>query len=112
HLAWLRDIEEQFRPRERPGADWLIRLAVKQERTTLAALHAVFDKDLDSALGALLDDLAVYAVRVDLRSDVPAPTLGQAIAPLILVRAATLADRLASVQSIQDEAVAHAARIA
>jgi len=112
HVAWLRAVDEELRPRERAGAEWLLTRLTAQQDTADASLRSTVAEMYDAEVSGLGEDLAVYTVRVDLRKPVPAPTLRQAISPLILTQAAALRERLAGVQSIQDQAVAHAARIA
>jgi CHAD domain-containing protein len=112
HATWLRDVEDTLRPRERPGVVWLLQRVVENQKKADAEFRAVIAKDFDATAAAMLNDLAVYTVRVDLRNPATPPTLGQVLAPLIRAQVHALSERLAAVQSIQDQAVAHAARIA
>jgi len=112
HAAWLRDVEDSLRPRERPGADWLLHRVVNHQREADAAFRKVVAEEFTTTAAAVMKELAVYTLRVDLRNPIAPQSFGQAMAPLVLAQASALGDRLAAVQSIQDQAVAHAARIA
>jgi CHAD domain-containing protein len=112
HAAWLRDIEDSLRPRERPGAEWLLRRIVDHQREADAALRAVLAEQFQATAAALAKDLSTYTVEVDLRQPVVPASLREAMAPRVLALAHALGDRLAAVHSLQDQAVAHAARIA
>lgn len=112
HIAWLRDVEDSLRSRERPGAEWLLRRVAERQRQAELEFRATLGEDFPITIEALGDALAVFTRRVDLRDSVPAPSFAEAVAPLILNEATALGDRLAAVQSTQDQAVAHAARLA
>jgi CHAD domain-containing protein len=112
HAGWLRDVDESLRPRERPGAEWLLQRISEQQRQADEAFRSTVAADFARTADDLTEDLAVYKVRIDLRSAERPATLSSTLAPLVLAQAAALGDRLAAVQSIQDQAVAHAARIA
>jgi CHAD domain-containing protein len=112
HAAWLRDVEDTLRVRDRPGADWLLHRVVDHQREADTALRAVLAEAFSATAAGLAKDLAVYTLRVDLRKPIVPPTLAEVMAPRVLALATALGDRLAAVQSMQDQAVAHAARIA
>jgi CHAD domain-containing protein len=112
HVAWLRDAEESLGARERIGGEWLLRRAVDQQRHAGAAFNATAAAMFLPTANALAKELAVYTVRVDLRDLSPRRTFAEAAAPLILADATALGERLSAVQSSQDQALAHAARIA
>jgi CHAD domain-containing protein len=112
HLAWLRDAEESLRSRERPGVEWLLRRVSDRQREAEATFRARIAHDFTATVETLGDDLAVFTRRVDLRDATRPPTLAEAAAPRLLREATALGERLAAVQSIQDQAVAHAARLA
>jgi CHAD domain-containing protein len=111
HVAWLRDVEDSLRVRDRPGAEWLLHRVVDHQREADAALRALVSEVFATTAAGLAKDLAVYTLRIDLRKPVVPPTLGEVMAPRILALAAALGERLAAVRSMQDQAVAHAARI-
>jgi len=112
HATWLQDVEGMLRPRERPGVEWLRQRVAEQQRQAGADCRAVVADALDATAAKVLEELAVFTVRVDLRRPLPERTVAQALAPRIIDQANALGDRLAAVQSMQDQAVAHAARIA
>ncbi len=112
HAAWLRDIEDSLRARERAGAEWLLQRVVASQRDADAALRVILTEQFEETADALTKDLSAYTVRVDLRQPVAPQTVAQAMAPRVLALAHALGDRLAAVHSMQDQAVAHAARIA
>ena len=112
HAAWLRDIEDSLRARERAGAEWLLQRVVANQRDADAALRVILTEQFEGTADALTKDLSTYTVRVDLREPVAPQTVAQAMAPRVLALAHALGDRLAAVHSMQDQAVAHAARIA
>jgi CHAD domain-containing protein len=112
HAAWLRDIEDSLRTRERAGAEWLLKHVVDNQRDADAALRTILTDQFQGAAAAIAKDLSAYTVRVDLREPAAPQTLAQAMAPRVLELSQALGDRLAAVHSMQDQAVAHAARIA
>lgn len=112
HVAWLRDAEESLDGRERLGGEWLLRRAVDQERSAGTAFNATASATFLPTARTLAKNLAVYTVRIDLRDPTPRRTFAQTIAPLVLADATALGERLSAVQSTQDQALAHAARIA
>jgi CHAD domain-containing protein len=112
HVAWLRDAEETLEARERVGGEWLLRRAVDQQRSAATAFNDAATTLFLPTAQALAKDLAVYSVRIDLRDPIPRRTFAQAVAPLILADANALGERLSAIQSNQDQALAHAARIA
>ena len=61
---------------------------------------------------AIGDGLAVYDRHIDLRDPVPSRKFAAVAAPLIAAQATSLGERLGSIESIQDQAVAHSARLA
>ena len=111
HIAWIRDVEESLRSRERSGGEWLLRQVVARQRETEREFRALLAEVFGRTTDAMADDLAVYDRRIDLRDPTPPRTFGDAAAPLLLTEAAALGERLAAVESIQDQAVAHAARL-
>ena len=98
--------------RERLGGEWLLRRAVDQERSAGTAFNATASATFLPTARTLAKNLAVYTVRIDLRDPTPRRTFAQTIAPLVLADATALGERLSAVQSTQDQALAHAARIA
>jgi CHAD domain-containing protein len=112
HAVWLRDVEDSLSVRDRPGAEWLLRRVVDHQHEADTALRAIVAEAFSATAAGLAKDLAVYTVRIDLRNPAVPPTLAEAMASRILALAAAVGERLAAVQSMQDQAVAHAARIA
>ena len=112
HIAWLRDVEDSLRSRERPGAEWLLRRVGERQRLAELDFRATLGEDFPATIDPLGDALAVFSRRIDLRDFIPELSFAEAVAPLILTEATALGDRLAAVQSTQDQAVAHAARLA
>ena len=112
HVAWLRDIEESLRTRERAGAEWLLHRVVDNQREADAALRTILAEQFKGTAAALAKDLSTYTVRVDLREPIASQTLAQSMAPRVVALGQALGDRLGAVHSMQDQAVAHAARIA
>jgi CHAD domain-containing protein len=112
HVAWLRDAEESLQARERAGGEWLLRRAVDQQRNAGTTFNATAATMFLPTANALAKELAVYTLRVDLRDPTPRRTFAEVAAPLILADATALGERLSAVQSSQDQALAHAARIA
>lgn len=112
HMAWLRDVEESLRPRERPGSEWLLRRVAEGQRRAEVAFRARVAEQFAPTVETLRASLAVFTQRVDLRVQLPIRTLADATAPLVMTQATALGERLAAVHSVQDQAVAHAARLA
>jgi CHAD domain-containing protein len=112
HVAWLRDAEETLQAHEQLGGEWLLRRAVEQQRQANTSFYETVSDAFLPTAQALAEDLAVYTLRIDLRDPTPRRTFAQAAAPLIQADATALGERLAAVQSSQDQVLAHAARIA
>jgi CHAD domain-containing protein len=112
HVAWIRDVEESLKTRERPGGEWLLHQVAERQRDTDAEFRSVLDDKFGRTTESIGEDLAVYDRRTDLRDPVPSRKFSAAAAPLILSQATALGERLAGIETIQDQAVAHSARIA
>ena len=112
HVAWIRDVEESLRARERPGGEWLLHQVAERQRDTDAGFRSMLDDKFSRTTESIDDGLAVYDRRIDLRDPVPSRKFAAAAAPLILSQATALGERLAAIETIQDQAVAHSARLA
>jgi CHAD domain-containing protein len=112
HVAWIRDVEESLKTRERPGGEWLLHQVAERQRDTDADFRSLLDDKFGRTTESIGEDLAVYDRRVDLRDPVPLRKFAAAAAPLILSQATALGERLAAIETIQDQAVAHSARLA
>jgi CHAD domain-containing protein len=111
HVAWVRDVEESLRSRERAGGEWLLHQVADRQRDTEVGFRTMVADVFGRTTDALGDGLAEYDRRIDLRDAAPPRRFAAAAAPLILSQATALGERLGAVQSIQDQAVAHAARL-
>ena len=109
HVAWIRDVEESLRSRERSGGEWLLRQVANRQRESEVEFRTTVADVFVRTTDALCDGLAEYDRRIDLRDATPTRVFAAAAAPLVLAEAAALGERLAAVESIQDQAVAHAA---
>jgi CHAD domain-containing protein len=112
HVAWIRDVEESLKTRERPGGEWLLHQVAERQRDTDAGFRSMLDDKFGRTTESVGEDLAVYDRRIDLRDPVPSRKFAAAAAPLVLSQATALGDRLAAIETIQDQAVAHSARLA
>jgi CHAD domain-containing protein len=112
HVAWIRDVEESLRTKERPGGEWLLHQVAERQRDAEAGFRSLLDDKFGRTTEVVGDELAVYDRRIDLRDPAPSRKFAAAAAPLIVAQATALGERLASVESIQDQAVAHSARMA
>jgi CHAD domain-containing protein len=112
HVAWLHDVDESLRSRERAGGEWLLRRMTDHQGEAETAFRTLLTEDFSRTFDALTDGLAVYRHRVDLRDPTPSQSFAEAAAPLVMAEATALGERLAAIQSTQDQAVAHAARLA
>jgi CHAD domain-containing protein len=112
HVAWIRDVEESLKTRERPGGEWFLHQIAERQRDAEADFRSMLDDRFGRTTESIGEDLAVYDQRIDLRDPVPSRKFAAAAAPLILSQAVALGERLASIETIQDQAVAHSARLA
>src|SRR5580698_7504198 len=112
HVAWIRDVEESLKSRERPGGEWFLHQVAERQREADAEFRSMLDDRFEGTTDAIGDGLAVYDQRVDLRDPVPSRKFAAVAAPLIVTQATSLGERLGSIESIQDQAVAHSARLA
>ena len=90
HVAWLRDIEDSLRTRERAGAEWLLHRVVDNQHEADAALQTILAEQFKGTAAALAKDLSTYTVRVDLREPIAPQTLAQAMAPRVVELAQAL----------------------
>ncbi len=112
HVAWIRDVEESLKARERPGGEWFLNQVTERQRDAEADFRSVLDDKFGRTTESIGEELSVYDRRIDLRDPVPSRKFATAAAPLILSQATAVGERLASIESIQDQAVAHSARLA
>ena len=112
HVAWIRDVEESLKSRERPGGEWFLHQVAERQREADAEFRSMLDDRFEGTTDAIGDGLAVYDRRVDLRDPVPSRKFAAVAAPLIVTQATSLGERLGSIESIQDQAMAHSARLA
>ncbi|HZS61112.1 MAG TPA: CHAD domain-containing protein, partial [Gemmatimonadaceae bacterium] len=110
-LEWLIAREEQMEPTERVGASHLRRRLELRKYDADASLHHEISRDLARVSDSLSESLPVYAIR--LRVDEPARIhpMSMALADLVSRHATTLRDRLRHVRSVDDQTLAHDARI-
>ena len=112
HVAWIRDVEESLKSRERPGGEWFLHQVAERQREADAEFRSMLDDRFEGTTDAIGDGLAVNDRRVDLRDPVPSRKFAAVAAPLIVTQATSLGERLGSIESIQDQAMAHSARLA
>lgn len=112
HVAWLHDVDESLRSRERAGGEWLMRRMTDNQGEAETAFRTLLADDFAKTFDALTEGLAVYRHRVDLRDPTPSHSFAEAAAPLVMAEATALGERLAAIHSTQDQSVAHAARLA
>ena len=112
HVAWIRDVEESLKSRERPGGEWFLHQVAERQREADADFRSMLDDRFEGTTDAIGDGLAVYDRRIDLRDPVPSRKFAAVAAPLIVTQATSLGERLGSIESIQDQAMAHSARLA
>lgn len=110
-LAWVEAERSSLGPRDRTGADaWAERLRAVRDRV-YAALRVEKLDALERLLDKLAGDLSVYDVRFVVNQERAAASFGDVVASAALTELDELARTLATVRSLEDEAVAHEARI-
>lgn len=110
-LAWVEAERAGLGPRERAGADaWASRLRASRDRVYGALRHDKLDA-LEALLGKLANDLSEYAVRFVVNEERAVTSFGEVVAAAALSELFELRNKLAGVRSLEDEAVAHEARI-
>jgi CHAD domain-containing protein/CYTH domain-containing protein len=111
HIAWLAAREEQLDATERVGAMHLRQRLERRKAEADANLHREIGRDLSRAADVLSETLLVYSIRA--RVDEPARIhpMSAAIADLIGSHAQCLRDHLRHVRSVDDQTLAHGARI-
>ncbi len=110
-LLWLTAREQLLEPAERVGASHLRRRLERRKLDADATLHREIGRDLARAAEALSERLPWYVIhaRVDEASRIH--PMSTAIAELVQTHAQCLRDRLRHVRSVDDQALAHGARI-
>jgi CHAD domain-containing protein/CYTH domain-containing protein len=108
HLAWVAGQAPELREYQRPGLVWLEERLRRGERAAGRRLVRALERRYAPADARLRRRLSNYRATIDPR---PLSAAG-ALAPLVLRLSGELEARLALVQSIADEARAHAVRIA
>jgi CHAD domain-containing protein len=111
HVAWIRDVEESLRTRERPGGEWFLHQVAERQRDADAEFRSILDDKFGKTTETVGDGLAMYDRRIDLRDPAPSRKFAAAAAPLIQSQAIALGERLAAIETIQDQAMAHSARL-
>jgi CHAD domain-containing protein/CYTH domain-containing protein len=110
-IEWLQSSRGELSQRQRRSADWMLaRVRTRKEgadRETREAIAREFDRGYES----LVRRLSKYRVNVPVYETLRLPTLAAVVTPAVREHAAALRKRLADVQSVADEAIAHEARI-
>jgi CHAD domain-containing protein/CYTH domain-containing protein len=110
-LAWVQAERGSLGARDRAGADaWAERLAAVRDRV-YGALRAEKLDTLERLLDKLVGDLSAYDVRFVVNEEQAAASFGELVASAALVELDELGGTLARVRSLEDEAIAHEARI-
>jgi CHAD domain-containing protein/CYTH domain-containing protein len=110
-LAWLLSREEQLEPTERVGASHLRRRLELRKYDADASLHQEIARDLARAVDSLSLSLPVYAIRSRVDEPPRIHPMSAALADLVARHAGSLRDRLRHVRSVDDQVLAHDARI-
>jgi CHAD domain-containing protein/CYTH domain-containing protein len=110
-LAWLIAREEQLEPAERVGAAHLRRRLELRKYDADRSLHLEISRDLARAADSLSLSLPVYAIRSRVDEPPRIHPMSAALADLVSRHAGCLRDRLRHVRSVDDQTLAHDARI-
>jgi CHAD domain-containing protein/CYTH domain-containing protein len=110
-LAWLIAREEQLEPAERVGAAHLRRRLELRKYDADRSLHHEISRDLARAADSLTLSLPTYAIRARVDEPPRIHPMSAALADLVARHAGCLRDRLRHVRSVDDQTLAHAARI-
>jgi CHAD domain-containing protein/CYTH domain-containing protein len=110
-LAWLIAREEQLEPTERVGAAHLRRRLELRKYDADRSLHHEISRDLARAADSLCLSLPVYAIRSRVDEPPRIHPMSAALADLVSRHAGSLRDRLRHVRSVDDQMLAHDARI-
>jgi CHAD domain-containing protein/CYTH domain-containing protein len=110
-LEWLIAREEQLEPAERVGAAHLRRRLEMRKANADATLHSEIGRDLARATESLNASLPVYSIRARVDEPPRIHSMALAIAELVKGGAQSLRDHLRHVRSVDDQTLAHGARI-
>ncbi|MGH7710338.1 MAG: CHAD domain-containing protein [Gemmatimonadaceae bacterium] len=110
-LDWLGDKVPKLAPRERAAVRHLVSVVGERKASADARLEAEIGRSLDRTSRTLRRRLSRHAAPVNPADRAADPTFGAVLAYAILTQEAALADALAEVESILDDAGIHRARI-
>lgn len=110
-LAWLETERASLEPARRAGAEaWAERLRSSRDRV-YGALRAEKLDVLEALLAKLAEDLSTYEVRFVVHEEQASASFGEVVAFAALEELGELARTLRRVRALEDEAIAHEARI-
>lgn len=110
-LAWLETTSESLGATEREGAErWRTQLAHTRD-TVYRTLRTEKLDHLETLIDRLAEDLSEYAVRFVVNAEPHASSFGSLVASSARRELAELTHTLRAVRTLEDEAVAHEARI-
>ncbi len=110
-LAWIEAQLSRTDWTERAGARWWASSLRATKEKAYASLEEELVPELTHLLPALRQSLGRFREERSLLGDAPRPTFGHHVASHLARETQELAEALGSVRSIDDEAVAHEARI-
>ena len=110
-LAWLIAREQQLEPAERVGAAHLRRRLELRKYDADASLHHEISRDLARVADSLSDTLPIYSIRSRVDEASRTHPMSLALADLVSSHATCLRDCLRHVRSVDDQTLAHDARI-
>jgi CHAD domain-containing protein/CYTH domain-containing protein len=110
-LEWLIGREERLEPAERVGAAHLRRRLELRKYDADRSLHHEISRDLARAADSLSLSLPGYAIRSRVDEAPRIHPMSAALADLVSRHAGCLRDRLRHVRSVDDQTLAHDARI-
>jgi len=111
HLTWLEAQRAALSVRQRRGLTWLVEQIEAEKKDSDHVVTTKGARAFDRALDAFARKLPAYRAHVD-TEEASRRRFGSVIAELARDHVATLAERLARVETFEDEKGAHAARIA
>lgn len=110
-LEWLVAREEQMEPAERVGVAHLRRRLELRKHDAETSLHHEIGRDLARVSDSLSESLPVYAIRLRVDEAMRIYPMSMTLAELVTRHATCLRDCLRHVRSVDDQMLAHDARI-
>lgn len=110
-LEWVKKLGENAEPTHTPGVRWIEQRIERRKHEAYDHVREELLEDFAELEGALRESLATYTVTYSVGEPSPLRPFRELAIDAMQASLTALTDELAKVKTIEDEAIAHAARI-